>query len=133
MDWPNEYIGIPYIDHGRTRLGCDCWGLVRLIYRERLAIELPSLATDYVSAEEAAEVSALVHKEQTSWKSVNAPAPFDVIVLRLAGLERHVGVVIKPGIMLHVMRGIDAAIENYTNPLWHRRAAGFYRHHHLTA
>src|SRR5512134_1374594 len=45
--WAGAYVGIPYLDHGAARSGCDCWGLVRLIYRERTRIELPSYAGDY--------------------------------------------------------------------------------------
>lgn len=29
--WWNEYVGLPFADKGRTREGCDCWGLVRLV------------------------------------------------------------------------------------------------------
>lgn len=38
MIWSDRFIGIPFEDHGRARAGCDCWGLVCLIYQEELAI-----------------------------------------------------------------------------------------------
>ena len=37
--WAGAYVGIPYRDHGADRSGCDCWGLVRLVYRERARID----------------------------------------------------------------------------------------------
>lgn len=41
------YVGIPYADHRSDRSGCDCWGLVRLVYRERAGVVLPAYAGDY--------------------------------------------------------------------------------------
>ena len=40
--WSNDYIKVPFKDHGRTKEGSDCWGLARIIYQERLGIILPT-------------------------------------------------------------------------------------------
>ena len=36
--WVADYVGLPWEPYGRTRAGVDCWGLVRLVYEERLGI-----------------------------------------------------------------------------------------------
>ncbi len=37
----NKYIGLPYRESGRSIEGVDCFGLIRLIYKEVREIELP--------------------------------------------------------------------------------------------
>ena len=37
----SKYINIPYKHKGSDFLGCDCWGLIKLIMREEKNIELP--------------------------------------------------------------------------------------------
>lgn len=113
---------------GRDRRGLDCWGLLRLVYAERLGIVLPAYEGAPDDAE-CAETGALIVREaKTWWGRVRDPAPFDAVLFRVGVWPAHVGVVVGPGRMLHIARDDAAKIESWDGPLWCRRLVGFYRH-----
>lgn len=62
MSWAAKYIGILFVEHGRTREGCDCWGLLRLVYREEFGIELPGYDERNESIQEMAEIQGLINR-----------------------------------------------------------------------
>lgn len=126
--WAADYIGIPFAEFGRNRLGCDCWGLVRLVYADRLGVDLPSYAADYTGTAERDEINRLIGGQMSAWRPVGEPAVGDVVLIRIAGRACHVGVVVGPDTMLHVEKGTDASIAKLTAPAWARRIDGYYRH-----
>lgn len=42
----NKYIGIPWVAGGRSESAADCWGLVMLVYRNELGLELGDFMSD---------------------------------------------------------------------------------------
>ena len=46
LSWLNRYIGKPYKYGGRDVTGLDCYGLVKLIYKEQYNQNLPDWTTD---------------------------------------------------------------------------------------
>jgi len=140
--WVAGYIGIPFLDLGRDRHGCDCWGLVRLVLAEQAGLELPSLATSYRSEANAAGVGDVVEAERRSgaWQRINVgeEQPFDLVEMsgaaRVAGSgwvfgPLHVGVVVTSGWLLHVERGTAAVLARYReDQAIRRRVLGFWRH-----
>ena len=125
-----EYIGISFKSQGRDRLGLDCWGLLCLIYKERLNISLGSYIDEYDDANFYAQVSNVVEMHIPEWALIEKglERPFDVVILRLRGLPIHIGMVIKPGIMIHVLNKLNTCLEKYNTPLWNKRIRGFYRY-----
>ena len=122
----SDYIGIPYRAEGRDRAGCDCYGLVLLVYRERLGITLP----DHLGYGDPLSQAAAdkVAEGRRDWQAVEAPAPGDVVLFRVEGQPHHIGLVIHPGWMLHSAAGKNSCIERYTRPYWRPRIEGFYRY-----
>ncbi len=131
MSWSDRFIGIPFSEFGRSRTGCDCWGLVCVIYREELGLRLLEYVGDYSSAEERGEISALISDGAASplWLPVTGPAiAFDVAVFRRGRLSSHVGVVIRHGVMIHLQGEDCAKVEDYQRGPWRWRFQGHYRY-----
>ena len=136
--WAADYIGIPFVEKGRDRAGCDCWGLVRLVLAERFGLELPSYADEYESLEDLGAIVELIGgaQEGGAWRRIAAEETRagDLAVLRGVPVP-HIGIVIAPGQMLHTMRGAEASLARLADQAWRRRLeptrrepyAGYYR------
>jgi hypothetical protein len=131
--WARQYIGIPFTMNGRERRdGLDCWGLVRLVYAERLGIILPSHTDGYQGVDDSEGLRrVLVHETQIrrAWsrREVDDIQIGDVVQLDLSK-RPHVGVMVSRGQMLHAFEGSDSCIERLDAPLWERRVRGFWRY-----
>lgn len=127
--WANGYVGIPYRHNADDRGGADCWGLVRLVYREEMGIELEShggvYPDDSEKSRQAAAQAAL--RERERWIKVTHPKPYDVLLLRVMGVPVHVGIVVDARSFLHVMKGTQSIIEPIYSAHWRKRIDGFFR------
>lgn len=141
--WAADYVGLPWRAYGRDRAGVDCWGLVVLVYREQFGIALPAFSTlswpcshDSPAAEvqEARQRIAGVMSEvaNRSWRVVDRTAAQrgDVLLLRLAGVACHVGLVVGERHMLHAEEGVDVVLDDFTGLKWSRRIEGVFRLDH---
>lgn len=139
MRWADAYAGLRFADGGRERPAVDCWGLVRLVYRERCGIDLPSYAD--ISARDLMSVAIRVTAQSAHEPWIKAPEPraFDVVVLagrariggRLRAALTHVGVMVDDSHVLHVEEAYDAAVMRVDHPLIRGRIGGFFRHQDL--
>ena len=122
----DDFIGIPFQDGGRTKAGCDCWGLVRLVYSS-LGVEVP----DYkISCFASSEVSDAVEENRYKWHRILKPVTPCLVTLKLAmalpGFVTHLGVYVGYGKFLHTMKKRNSAIEKITHPFYNKRIEGFY-------
>jgi cell wall-associated NlpC family hydrolase len=126
--WVKPFIGIPFLALGRDWTGCDCFGLLRLVYREQFGIELPSYTEDYADTLDRQELARLIAGQIQPWR----PVPFahcgDAVLFRIAGDECHVGLVVAPPVFLHAQEGKDTCLERWDAAGWRRRIVGIYRH-----
>lgn len=125
----DRFVGIPYRDRGRGFDGCDCYGLLRLVLGELAGITLASFSDLYVSAADHHAIACLVEGlEQWDRVPEGRERRFDGVLMRTGREIRHVGVVVDPGLVLHVDRGLTSRIERYSAPPLKHRLAGFYRY-----
>jgi cell wall-associated NlpC family hydrolase len=129
--WSDDYLGLPWKDLGRDREGVDCYGLACLPLAELWGIALPSYAGAYTSALERAETAALIEGRPLNLVRPVAPGEaraFDFILMRNGQIADHIGLVVRPGLMLHIQVGGESTCDEYDGPLWSRRVVGFFRH-----
>lgn len=128
--WVGQYIDIPFQEHGRTREGVDCWGLVRMIAEEQFGILLPCYATEYETTEDPNQTAPVVAHEKKFWTEI-APGEEqlgDVVVMRMLGQPIHVGMVVGDGRMIHALKGRGITLAAYGSLEWKHRITGFYRY-----
>jgi probable lipoprotein NlpC len=132
--WAAPYIGIPFLDKGRDKAGCDCWGLARMVWAEVCGVHVPSFL-EYEDANSPKEIGTLLadKKEELQtrgWKALEQgqEKPFDAILFRCLGETMHVALVAKKGEMLHTRTGTNSCIESYLSGRWKTRIVGFWRH-----
>lgn len=126
----DRFVGIPYLDKGRSVDGLDCWGLVHLIFREVRSIELPSYAERYITAADRLAMARLIAGELGDWEEIEAgqERAFDGVLMREGKFPRHIGIVTSPGMVLHVQQGETSRIERYRSGILANRIVGFFRH-----
>lgn len=131
MNWTDKYIGIPFVSKGRTELGCDCYGLVRLILAVECGIMLNEYANGYSEANNVLDVQEAIRSNLAVVKPIQAEElqEFDIVLFKFKGAVCHMGIVVDPNTkrFIHVMRGRDTHTASLDQLLYRRRIEGFYR------
>lgn len=122
-----KYVGIPYAEKGRDITGLDCYGLVRLIYKNEYKIDLPSFSAEY-TADDNNRIQDLIAQYKEGWESTDTPSAGDIVLFRIMGVESHVGLVISPTHFIHVRENQDSAIESLSAHKWSKRIVGFFKY-----
>ncbi|WP_321367573.1 NlpC/P60 family protein [uncultured Desulfuromusa sp.] len=119
MNWWEKYVGIDFVSKGRSWSGVDCYGLLRLIYRHERGIELPALQ-GYESTRDHATMNSMIHTQPTLIGFIPVGLTelqaFDVLVIRQAGFDCHLGIVIDHRRIIHSEHGKMAVVEDFTRP-----------------
>lgn len=130
-----KYMRIPFKEHGRDFDGCDCGGLVGLVYKTELGIELPDWYHLYTTThfESFSELTSTIggmldrfFLEVPKGCPIN---PFDAVVFNVAGNPVHVGVAINQYFFMHIMEGYTSVrTEKFASMNWKKRIEGVFRY-----
>jgi len=121
----DKYIGLPYAANGRDEQGIDCWGLVRLFYKQEYNIDLPSYTEEYSGAYDT-RILDMMDVYKNNWAQVQEPEIGSVIVFNILGEPFHVGVYIGDDKFIHARDGMDSVVESVNSPRWNKRIEGYY-------
>ncbi len=116
-NWHEKYLGVPFVDGGRSFAGCDCAGLVILIYKKELDVDindstLSYSAGGYHNRASRAALDGLISESLAKWRSVEIKniQPFDVVRYSIGGARCHCGVYVGQGLVLHVEQRRSASL-----------------------
>lgn len=121
--WTSDWVGIPYVDLGRARDGCDCLGLYILINAIRRGVTIP----DPLCSVAGAVRRRVVSEQAKRYSLATEPEEGDAILIRRRGHPLHVGYCVSADLMLHSERGVGSTVEKWTGTKWGNRVVGVYR------
>ena len=127
----NKYIGLPFKANGRDETGLDCWGLVRLFYKNELDISLPSFEASYDLADDL-RIAELMAQYKEGWTKQDSPEPGSAILFRILGNVTHIGIYVDNNKFLHIRENSDSVLESLDNFKWSKRIEGFYKYQENT-
>lgn len=109
--WAHRYLGIPFRSGGRDVSGIDCWGIVCLVYKEELGIDLPKmegLAGTKLGGSTDAIVAAVPEVSMDFAQLLSGePDEFDLLFFYNPPHLFHVAIVCKPNdFVLHATWGM---------------------------
>lgn len=128
--WTANYLTLRFEEKGRGPTGVDCWGLTRLVLLHEYGVELPMLLEGYNSTTDTRAIARLVAEQKVDYDEApeDAARQGDLVLFRVGLDETHVGVVVGPGLFLHVTRELDVCVERWRDLRWSARFIGIFRH-----
>lgn len=107
----DQYVGVPYVIHGRDSAGWDCWGCVATLRRVLFDKPTPSWAEAYnaVDFKKVEKIESLIRERMEGWSKCEIK-PGAVLLFRTLGAECHVGLYLEQGQFIHAMGGCQTVI-----------------------
>lgn len=129
MKWYGKYVGIPFRSLGRTKFGCDCYGLVKLVLQEHYNLSLPDIK-DYANALDSENIAKLVdvNVPLLAGEKLDYFEEGAVVILESSkGFESHIGILVTDVLVLHTTERTGALIVTVDSKYIKERIKGVYR------
>lgn len=114
----SKYIGIPFEDKADTEFSADCFGLVRLIYKEKLSIGVFKPTSSAFNSRSV--LREFLEESSRNWVKVEAPKLYDVVAMahdpKHPNIIQHFGIYIGENRMIHTLKGVGShvvSLEDY--------------------
>jgi len=121
----NKYLGIPYLNRGRTMEALDCWGLIIAVYKD-LGFALPDTTEEYDEDWSWQGKDFFLTTNYSDWQKVLIPGSLDVVLFQNSkGIANHGGIMLKNNRFLHACRA-GVVIGKLEDFIWKKRIYGFY-------
>lgn len=123
-----DFIGIPYILHGRTLQGLDCYGLIVKMF-ELKGIKLFDINEEYDEHWSWQGRNYFVENAHRQWTRIEIPEPWDVVTFHLKGdVVNHAGIVLGDGQFIHTVIKAGTVISRLNDPIWKKKFVNYYRY-----
>jgi cell wall-associated NlpC family hydrolase len=123
-----KYLGIPYKNKGRDIIGLDCWGLVMMIYRDILKIDLPDTVDQYGVDWSWKGKDYFRENYTDKWERIEKPRLMDIILLKNnKGIPNHAGVMLDERNFIQCTK-IGVILSRMTDKEIMKRTEGFFRY-----
>jgi len=129
-----EYIGIPFKYGGRSKKETDCWGMVVLIYKDKLGIDLFDMVEYEPSLEASSKFYASISEFHKQWKKINIDMntlqKYDIILFSLdqerKDIPTHIAVYTEFNKIIHCTEFMPVSITRLDR--WLRFSHSAYRY-----
>ena len=126
----DTYLKVPFKVGGRSIEGCDCWGIVTIIYKDIFNIDL----IDFEGSQNYDEKwflkgeNYLLEYYYKQWEVIDKKdiKPFDMVFFNNSrGIANHIGVVLTKNKFIHCSKA-GTIISKLTDNEWSKRIENFY-------
>ena len=111
---------------GREYEGYNCFDLVKEFYEDQFEICLGQYWESNQPIPDRSTIESLIVSKKGNFKKVVKPEFGDIVVIKLYGLECHIGVMVNHVQFLHSARGAGSHLSRIDK--YEKLIAGFYRH-----
>jgi len=119
-----EYVNLSYKNLGRDKVGCDCYGMIYLIYKEKLGIELPDFTELLYDKDWYQTENHILENIWDDWEEVILPYKiYDALLFysyELKTIVNHIGILIGEDKFLHISSKYSSKVDRL-NDYWKSR------------
>lgn len=124
-----NYIGIPFVDSGRDFKGCDCFGLMKLYYKNELNIDIPDVKI--TPSQPRRIMINYLNEISKNWKKIEEPQENCVISMAMNAnhpkLVTHFAIMLSNNKILHTLNKLQSHVISLDDA----RVKPFIRGYHI--